>query len=101
VLLRENTILSEEHTELLTGLYGEFAETQGVGRMEEGNQAELQWSAVNLRQAARGEICNRLYMKVEVGDVREGVERSKTVSMTLLEFRVFAEEVGRAASLLA
>lgn len=54
VLIKENTILREEMSELIVELYGQFTDNKNSARMEGSHIANLQWSAIALRQTQKG-----------------------------------------------
>ena len=54
VLIKENTILREEMSELIVELYEQFTDNKTSARMEGSHIANLQWSAIALRQTQNG-----------------------------------------------
>jgi hypothetical protein len=86
---------------LLAELYGSYVEDPRSSRIEGADKGRLEWSAISLRQTRSGEQTNRMYMKVQLNQRREGKEEHKTVTMTLVEFRLFWEEIEKAETLLS
>jgi hypothetical protein len=72
-------------------------EWQELGREEVG---EVGWSVCSLRQSAQGTQPNKMYVKVEMSSEGRQQDSHRTVSMSLLEFKLLGEEMGRVESLL-
>jgi hypothetical protein len=54
VLLKENTIASQEMTDFVVELYEQFLGTASARRIEGGDSAQFDWSAIALRQTHSG-----------------------------------------------
>jgi hypothetical protein len=86
--------------EHLLTLYASFLEDDGSGEISGSAFQDLQWSAVSLRQTQDKQQPNKLYMKVEVATDSPGGEITRTVNMTLLEFKLMLEEANKIQSLV-
>ena len=102
-LIKENTVIGEEVSAVLVELYQEFSS----GGVEEAKGEEkikgvkLEWSAIALRKTFEGSNPNKMYMKVHVEHNPRGKVVGRTVNMTLVEYRLFAEDLSRAENLLS
>lgn len=89
-LLKENTLIGEDLIQTVVESYeGDWKE---LGREEVG---EVGWTVCSLRQSAQGTQPNKMYVKVELSSQGRQQERRRTVGMSLLEFKLLGEEMGR------
>ena len=89
-------MLGQEQTELILNLYLQFFESKQNSKIEASDSAQLQWSAIALRQTQNNQHPNKMYMKVETNHKQNNNMSNKTVNMTLVEFRLLAEDVNKA-----